>query len=160
MDWQNITVEELLSSLQEARKRMLVFFQCLMRDCNTTADVFQQLCLLLGSASCCLLTSQALQVDWSQPPRPISEFFGQFTGIPEKDKLVPRIKCNLYYYRTNYLLLLLLAFCGAFVRNPAALVALAVCTLGSLCLNDTFATSLRHACRRPSPSSPVGMSPG
>ena len=49
----------------------------------------------------------------------------------------------------NYFLLLLLAFAGAFVRNPWALVALAVCTLGGVCLNDTFATSLRHGLQSP-----------
>ncbi len=39
------------------------------------------------------------QVDWAIPPRPIGEFFGKFTGLPEQSKLVPRLKCNLYYYR-------------------------------------------------------------
>ena len=83
-------------------------------------------------------------MDWTVPPRPLGDFFGRFTGLPDQGKLVPRIKCNLYYFRANYLLLLLLAFCGAFVRNRWALLALAVCTLGGLCLNDTFATSLRY----------------
>lgn len=79
------------------------------------------------------------------PPRSPKEFFGKFTGLPDQDKVVPRIKCNLYYYRTNYLLLVLLAFCGAFLRNIGALVAIGICALGCLCLNDTFATSLRWA---------------
>jgi hypothetical protein len=84
-------------------------------------------------------------VDWTVPPRPLKEFLGRFTGLPDQDKLLPRIKCNLYYYRTNYLLLVVVAFCGAFLRNPGALLAIALCLLGGLCLNDSFATSIRCA---------------
>ncbi|BDA48854.1 PRA1 family protein A1 [Coccomyxa sp. Obi] len=88
------------------------------------------------------LLSSLQEVDWTTPPRSPKEFFGKFTGLPDQDKLVPRIKCNLYYYRTNYLLLVLLAFCGAFLRNIGALIAIGMCAFGCFCLNDTFATSL------------------
>ncbi len=91
------------------------------------------------------LAGVSFQVDWNSPPRSPKEFFGKFTGLPDQDKLLPRIKCNLYYYRTNYVLLILLAFFGAFLRNIGALVALGICVLGCLCLNDTFAITLRWA---------------
>ena len=39
------------------------------------------------------------QVDWTLPPRSIKEFCTNFTGLPSYDKLVPRVKCNLYYFR-------------------------------------------------------------
>lgn len=86
-----------------------------------------------------------MQVDWSVPPRPFGEFFGKFTGLPDQGKLLPRVKCNLYYYRTNYLILVVLAFCGAFLRSLGALLAIAVCLLGAMCLNDSFATGIRWA---------------
>lgn len=94
----------------------------------------------------------SFKVDWTTPPRPPQEFFDKLTGLPDQDKLVPRMKCNLYYYRTNYLLLLLLTFSGAFLRNIGALVAIAVCALGCFCLNDTFATSLRCHSMHPHPA--------
>ncbi|CAL5223586.1 g6122 [Coccomyxa viridis] len=86
--------------------------------------------------------SSLQEVDWTLPPRSIKEFCTNFTGLPSRDKLAPRVKCNLYYFRTNYLLLMVLAFAVTFLRKPWALVAIAVCLLGGLCLNDPFATSV------------------
>jgi hypothetical protein len=45
----------------------------------------------------------------------------------------------VYYFRTNYLILFLGSFALLFVRNPLALLAIAVCTFAGLCLNDPFA---------------------
>ena len=79
-------------------------------------------------------------------------------------KLNSRLKNNLYYYRSNYLLILLMryvhsclvyacesiisplcpnSFFICFVRNPMALLALVVSAFGLLCLNDPFATSAK-----------------
>ena len=85
------------------------------------------------------------QVDWTQPPRPIGEFFSQFSSPQTQQKLQARLKCNVYYYRANYILILLSVLAFTFLRNLSALIAIATCALGLLCLNDTFATSLRYA---------------
>ena len=45
--------------------------------------------------------------------------------------------------RTNYALIILAALGVALLRNPGALVACGVCLSAALCLNDTFATTLR-----------------
>lgn len=89
----------------------------------------------------CILA--ALQVDWAQPPRPLREFFGHFSNPQTQQKLQARLKCNIYVYRANYALLILVVLLVSFLRNFSALAAIATCTLGLLCLNDTFATSLR-----------------
>jgi len=83
------------------------------------------------------------QVDWSQPPRPPSEFVAKFSAPGSQKKLETRLKCNTYYYRANYLLILVAALVVAFVRRPSAFVALASALLGTLCMNNTFAVSLR-----------------
>lgn len=36
------------------------------------------------------------EVDWSAPPRPVSEFFSRFTTPRSLSKLESRLKCNLY----------------------------------------------------------------
>ncbi|CAA2982583.1 PRA1 family protein A1-like isoform X3 [Olea europaea var. sylvestris] len=38
------------------------------------------------------------QVDWSSPPRPLSEFFSRFTVPRTVSKWDSRLKCNLYYF--------------------------------------------------------------
>ena len=45
--------------------------------------------------------------------------------------------------RTNYALIIVAALGVALLRNPGALVACGVCLSAALCLNDTFATTLR-----------------
>ncbi|RRT42405.1 hypothetical protein BHE74_00020409 [Ensete ventricosum] len=45
------------------------------------------------------------EVDWSSPPRPVSEFFSRFTLPRSYSKWNSRLKCNLY--RTNYFLLII-----------------------------------------------------
>ncbi len=84
-----------------------------------------------------------LQVDWSQPPRPVSEFFSRFSIPKTQQKLQQRFKCNVYYYRSNYALIVLVSFVIAFIRRPTALLSILAFGFGSLCLNDTFATMLR-----------------
>ncbi|KAM0948328.1 putative prenylated rab acceptor P [Dioscorea sansibarensis] len=36
------------------------------------------------------------EVDWSSPPRPVSEFFSRFTVPRSCYKCNSRLKCNLY----------------------------------------------------------------
>ncbi|GLC55212.1 hypothetical protein PLESTB_000960300 [Pleodorina starrii] len=90
-------------------------------------------------------------VSWSAP-RPLSEFFRAF-GPPRG--LTGRLKNNLYYYRTNYLVILFLSFIICFLRNPAALASLGLVALGLSCCNDPFATGLNdtllHALRKVAP---------
>lgn len=43
-----------------------------------------------------------LQVDWKQRPRSAAEFFTRFTPPKSSTRLQSRMKCNVYYYRTNY----------------------------------------------------------
>lgn len=95
------------------------------------------------------------EVEWSQPPRPVPEFFAKFTVPKSQSKWDGRFKCNMYYYRTNYFILLTLVLVIAFVRNPLALVAVFLTILNLACLNDSFAVALSEkltrAVRRISP---------
>lgn len=81
------------------------------------------------------------EVDW-KAPRPLWEFFSKFGPPKNQTKWISRLKCNVYYYRTNYLLILLLTYCLAFLRNPVALGATCICTFALLCFNDPFANAL------------------
>ncbi|MQL81586.1 hypothetical protein Taro_014035 [Colocasia esculenta] len=47
------------------------------------------------------------EVDWSSPPRPVSEFFSRFAFPRSYSKWSSRLKCNLYYYRTNYFIVII-----------------------------------------------------
>jgi hypothetical protein len=85
-----------------------------------------------------------VQVDW-KAPRPPGEFLSKFSPPKNTSKWVSRVKCNVYYYRTNYVFLLAVSFVFSFLRNPLALVALKIASLALLCLNDPFATGLRCA---------------
>lgn len=77
-----------------------------------------------------------------QAPRPLSEFFDKFTPPKNQSKWTSRLKCNVYYYRTNYLLIVGLSFLLFFLRNLAALPGVMLCVMGLLCLNDPFASGL------------------
>mmetsp|Transcript_4547 Transcript_4547/g.8279 ORF Transcript_4547/g.8279 Transcript_4547/m.8279 type:complete len:224 (-) Transcript_4547:384-1055(-) len=81
------------------------------------------------------------EVEWNSPPRPLGEFFAKFAAPKNQAKWNSRVKCNVYYYRTNYVLLLLAGYLLAFFRNPLALLALGCGLLAGLLMNDTFARS-------------------
>ncbi|KAL3131240.1 hypothetical protein ABBQ38_000537 [Trebouxia sp. C0009 RCD-2024] len=98
MDWSNVTLDELVTSLKE--------------------------------------------VDWKTPPRPLSEFFSRFSLPKTQQKLQQRFKCNVYYYRSNYAVIVLVSCIVALVRRPTALLGILGLGSGLLCLNDTFATML------------------
>mmetsp|Transcript_24643 Transcript_24643/g.61948 ORF Transcript_24643/g.61948 Transcript_24643/m.61948 type:complete len:225 (+) Transcript_24643:528-1202(+) len=87
------------------------------------------------------LVSALQEVEWNSPPRPVTEFFAKFSPPKNQAKWTSRVKCNVYYYRTNYVLLVLLGYLLAFFRNPLALLALGNGLLAGLLMNDTFARS-------------------
>jgi hypothetical protein len=56
-----------------------------------------------------------------------------------------RVSLAAYYYRVNYFLIVVLLFVGAFVRYPLAFFAAAGAVFTTLCLNDSFSHTIRHA---------------
>ncbi|KAJ6407828.1 hypothetical protein OIU84_011184 [Salix udensis] len=79
------------------------------------------------------------EVDWSSPPRPLSEFFSRFTLPKSSSKWDSRLKCNLYYYRTNYFIMMVLILGLGFLRRPLAIVAAILTALSIAFMNDSFA---------------------
>ncbi|XP_044473605.1 PRA1 family protein A1-like isoform X2 [Mangifera indica] len=79
------------------------------------------------------------EVDWSNPPRPLSEFFSRFTLPRSSAKWNSRLKCNLYYYRTNYFIMIIFILGLGFLRRPLAIVAAILTALSIAFLNDSFA---------------------
>lgn len=103
------------------------------------------------------------EVDWTSPPRPLAEFFAKFSVPRSIAKWESRSKCNLYYYRTNYFILLAVIVEIAFLRNPLALFAVIMAALCVACLNDSFALTvnqkLTRGVRRISPQLAAKMRP-
>ncbi|XP_022742541.1 PRA1 family protein A1-like isoform X2 [Durio zibethinus] len=96
------------------------------------------------------------EVDWSSPPRPLSEFFSRFTVPRSYAKWNSRLKCNLYYYRTNYFILIVLILGLGFLRRPVAILAAILTALSIAFLNDRpvirgrpSAKRAIHICGRP-----------
>lgn len=83
-----------------------------------------------------------LQVDWLAP-RPVWEFFSKFSIPKNQTKWTSRLKCNVYYYRTNYLAVLVLALLAAFFRQPLSLLASGLSILALLCFNDPFTAAVK-----------------
>ncbi|EPS58479.1 hypothetical protein M569_16335, partial [Genlisea aurea] len=79
------------------------------------------------------------EVDWSSPPRPVSEFFSRFTFPRSFAKWTSRLKCNLYYYRANYFIMIIFILGMGFLRRPLAIVAALMTALSIAFLNDSFA---------------------
>ncbi|KAI6675139.1 hypothetical protein NL676_003045 [Syzygium grande] len=79
------------------------------------------------------------EVDWSLPPRPLPEFFSRFTVPRSYAKWSSRLKCNLYYYRTNYFIMIVVILALGFLTRPLAIVAALLTTLSIAFLNDSFA---------------------
>ncbi|XP_022842151.1 PRA1 family protein A1-like isoform X1 [Olea europaea var. sylvestris] len=81
------------------------------------------------------------EVDWSSPPRPIAEFFSRFTIPRSYSKWNSRLKCNLYYYRTNYFIMIVFILVSGvgFIRKPLSIVAAILTALSIAFLNDSFA---------------------
>ncbi|KAF8006316.1 hypothetical protein BT93_K0572 [Corymbia citriodora subsp. variegata] len=79
------------------------------------------------------------EVDWSLPPRPLPEFFSRFTLPRSYARWSSRLKCNLYYYRTNYFIMIVVILALGFLRRPLAIVAALLTTFSIAILNDSFA---------------------
>lgn len=88
------------------------------------------------------------EVDWSSPPRPISEFFSRFTVPRSYAKWNSRLKCNLYYYRTNYFLMIVFILGIGFLRRPLAIVAALLTALSIAFLNDSFSGTFNEKVTR------------
>ncbi|KAG6401072.1 hypothetical protein SASPL_137917 [Salvia splendens] len=88
------------------------------------------------------------EVDWSSPPRPLSEFFSRFTVPRSHAKWSSRLKCNLYYYRTNYFLMIIFILGLGFLRRPLAIVAALMTALSIGFLNDSFAATFSEKITR------------
>ncbi|KDP44875.1 hypothetical protein JCGZ_01375 [Jatropha curcas] len=88
------------------------------------------------------------EVDWSTPPRPLHEFFSRFTIPRSYPKWNSRFKCNLYYYRTNYFIVIVLALGVACLTRPIAITAAALTALSIAFLNDSFAATFSEKVTR------------
>ncbi|KAI4341848.1 hypothetical protein MLD38_026522 [Melastoma candidum] len=88
------------------------------------------------------------EVDWSLPPRPLPEFFSKFTFPRSYAKWNSRLKCNLYYYRTNYFVMIVVVLGLGFLRRPLAIIAALLTALSIAFLNDSFAGSFSEKVTR------------
>ncbi|KAK1265440.1 PRA1 family protein A1 [Acorus gramineus] len=88
------------------------------------------------------------EVDWSSPPRPVSEFFSRFTVPRSHSKWSSRCKCNLYYYRTNYFIMMIFILGLGFLRKPIAIVAALLTGVSIAFLNDSFAVTFNEKVTR------------
>uniref|UniRef100_A0A804QLK8 PRA1 family protein n=1 Tax=Zea mays TaxID=4577 RepID=A0A804QLK8_MAIZE len=88
------------------------------------------------------------EVDWSMPPRPVPEFFSRFTVPRSYSKWTSRLKCNLYYYRTNYFILIMFILGMGFLWKPVAIVAAFMTGLSIAFLNDSFAVTFNEKVTR------------
>ncbi|KAL1200566.1 PRA1 family protein A1 [Cardamine amara subsp. amara] len=88
------------------------------------------------------------EVDWSSPPRPPSEFFSRFTVPKSFAKWDSRLKCNLYYYRTNYFIMIVFILGLGFLTRPLAILAAILTALSVAFLNDSFAGSFNEKATR------------
>uniref|UniRef100_A0A8R7TYE2 PRA1 family protein n=1 Tax=Triticum urartu TaxID=4572 RepID=A0A8R7TYE2_TRIUA len=81
---------------------------------------------------------------WFPPPRPASEFFSRFSAPRSCSKWISRLECNLYYYGTNYFILILLIGMS-FLQKPVAILTAFATGLSIAFFSDS---SVRHG--RPS----------
>ncbi|KAJ9160189.1 hypothetical protein P3X46_025613 [Hevea brasiliensis] len=88
------------------------------------------------------------EVDWSMPPRSVNEFFSKFTIPRSYLKWNSRLKCNLYYYRTNYFILIVFVLGVACLTRPMAILAAVLTALSIAFLNDSFAATFSEKVTR------------
>ncbi|CAN6991859.1 unnamed protein product [Brassica oleracea var. botrytis] len=84
------------------------------------------------------------EVEWSTPPRSFGEFFSRFAFPRSFSKWKSRLKCNLYYYRTNYFILVIFVLGLALITRPLAIVGAAFTALSIAFLNDSFAATFNE----------------
>ncbi|EEF32513.1 hypothetical protein RCOM_1157320 [Ricinus communis] len=83
------------------------------------------------------------EVDWSSPPRPLSEFFSRFTFPKSSSKWNSRLN-----YRTNYFIMIIFILGIGFLRRPLAIVAALLTALTIAFLNDSFAGTFSEKATR------------
>jgi len=83
------------------------------------------------------------EVEWNKAPRSMSDFLGAFKPPKNQKDWRSRVKCNVYYYRTNYALIFPSVFVAFVLRNPSALVAISTAGLATMLCNDSFARSTK-----------------
>ncbi len=71
------------------------------------------------------------------------EFISKLSVPKNQSKWTSRLKCNVYYYRTNYLVLLVLCAAGMLMRNPLALLGVLSLLLALASFNDPFTTGMK-----------------
>ncbi|XP_023641213.1 uncharacterized protein LOC17891438 isoform X1 [Capsella rubella] len=84
------------------------------------------------------------EVEWSTRPRSLAEFFSRFAFPRSFSKWMSRLKCNLYYYRTNYFILLIFVLGLALITRPLAILGAALTALSLAFLNDSFAATFNE----------------
>ncbi|KAJ4898207.1 PRA1 family protein A3 [Raphanus sativus] len=84
------------------------------------------------------------EVEWSTRPRSFAEFFSRFAFPRSFSKWTSRLKCNLYYYRTNYFILLILVLGLALITRPLAILGAPLTALSLAFLNDSFAATFNE----------------
>nr|VDD46793.1 unnamed protein product [Brassica oleracea] len=84
------------------------------------------------------------EVEWSTSPRSLAEFFSRFAFPRSFSKWMSRLKCNLYYYRTNYFILLVFVLGLALITRPLAIIGAALTALSLAFLNDSFAATFNE----------------
>ncbi|XBJ18391.1 hypothetical protein VPH35_009570 [Triticum aestivum] len=94
------------------------------------------------------LVAALREVDWSTPPRPVPEFFSRFTVPRSYSKWTSRLKCNLYYYRTNYFILIMFILGLGFLWKPVAILAAFMTGFSIAFLNDSFAVTFNEKVTR------------
>ncbi|OVA15567.1 Prenylated rab acceptor PRA1 [Macleaya cordata] len=87
------------------------------------------------------------EVDWSSPPRPLTEFFSRFTIPRSYSKWNSRLKCNLYYF-LHLILFGTFALGMGFLRRPLAIIAAILTALSIAFLNDSFAVTFNEKVTR------------
>ncbi|XP_013621998.1 PREDICTED: PRA1 family protein A1 isoform X1 [Brassica oleracea var. oleracea] len=101
-----------------------------------------------GSVTAEDLVDALREVDWSSPPRPLSEFFSRFTVPKSLAKWDSRLKCNLYYYRTNYFIMIVFILGLGFLTRPLAILSAFLTAVTVAFLNDSFAGSFSEKATR------------
>ncbi|KAJ6798762.1 PRA1 family protein A1-like [Iris pallida] len=101
-----------------------------------------------GNVTAMDLADALREVDFSSPPRPLGEFFSRFTVPRSHSKWNSRFKCNLYYYRTNYFIMIIFFLGMGFLRKPLAIVAAVLTGLSIAFLNDSFAVTFNEKVTR------------
>mmetsp|Transcript_22429 Transcript_22429/g.39796 ORF Transcript_22429/g.39796 Transcript_22429/m.39796 type:complete len:227 (+) Transcript_22429:40-720(+) len=80
--------------------------------------------------------------------KPLVDFFSKF-GRPIRIKQIPsRLKCNLYYYRLNYVLVGVILNTIFFITRPLGILSGLIWAFGVLCMNDPFAISVNEVVLR------------